>query len=68
MNVKIETKAAQFLFWENLVHIFGIVSLRCVLALRYGRGPTIERGLRWVELKSQNKEKVLDGHYSSVLI
>jgi hypothetical protein len=29
MNVEIGTKVAQFLFWEFLSKIFGIVSLQC---------------------------------------
>jgi hypothetical protein len=37
MNVEIETKAAQFLFWEYLFQIFGIVSLQC-------------RGLIWTSI------------------
>jgi hypothetical protein len=31
MNVDNRTKAAQFLFWEYLFRIFGIMSLQCVM-------------------------------------
>ena len=46
MNVEIVTVAAQFLFWEYLFQIFGIVSLQCA------RGQA-ER-TRWIEMKRKN--------------
>jgi hypothetical protein len=42
MNVEIVTVAAQFLFWEYLFQIFGIVSLQCA------KGQ--EERTRWVEM------------------
>ena len=33
MNVKIGTEATQFLFWEHLFRILGILSLQCMLSL-----------------------------------
>jgi hypothetical protein len=39
MNVEIGTVAAQFLFWEYLFQIFGIVSLQCS-TIRKGNEPT----------------------------
>jgi hypothetical protein len=35
MNVEIGTEAAQFLCWEYLLRIFGIVSLQCVVQNQY---------------------------------
>jgi hypothetical protein len=46
MNVEIGAVAAQFLFWEYLFLIFGIVSLQCSSRLRLCTSCTFARAHR----------------------
>jgi hypothetical protein len=41
MNVGIGTVTAQFLFWEYLFPIFGIVSLKCTVEQEYEMNTTL---------------------------
>jgi hypothetical protein len=35
MNVEIGNEALIFLFWEHLLQIFGILSLQCILHMKF---------------------------------
>ncbi len=47
MNVGIETVAAQFLFWEYLLRLFGIVSLQCMQCFTYSARDNTVDVIKW---------------------
>jgi hypothetical protein len=53
MNAEIGTDASQFLCWEYLFRIFGIVSLQCIM-------PVLQTQYHYVHIKQKRNVRMYD--------